>query len=189
MSESKITYVTVSVTVGILAVQIETVITLTVGMVIVSVTGGRVGGVIVTGAAVGSVRVTVTVELVGVSVGAWTQGAKVEKKWLGCEKRLWWDMYIHLSKLHTKRIEETSNVLTEVWLRLWLWTCWKQPGWRGEWASCWGENDWPRSVWWSVLDLRCERDGSVLLESRRTGMLPLCCFSSLSSEYFTHDKI
>ena len=70
MSESKITYVTVSVTVGILAVQIETVITLTVGMVIVSVTGGRVGGVIVTGAAVGSVRVTVTVELVGVSVGA-----------------------------------------------------------------------------------------------------------------------
>lgn len=65
--ESGGAYVTVSVTVGILAVQIETGTTLTVGTVIVSVTGGRVGGVIVTGAAVGSVRVTVTVELVRVS--------------------------------------------------------------------------------------------------------------------------
>lgn len=51
-----------------LAVHIETVMTLTVGMVIVAVTGGRVGGVIVTGAAVGSVRVTVTVELRRVSL-------------------------------------------------------------------------------------------------------------------------
>ena len=41
--------------------------TLTVGTVTVAVTGGRVGGEMVTGAGVGGVTVTVTVELLGVS--------------------------------------------------------------------------------------------------------------------------
>ena len=44
-------------------VQIETVMTLIVGMVTVAVTGGRVGGLMVTGGRVGGVTVTVTVEL------------------------------------------------------------------------------------------------------------------------------
>lgn len=51
-----------------LAVHTETVITLTVGIVTVAVTGGRVGGVTVIGAAVDSVTVTVTVELFGVNM-------------------------------------------------------------------------------------------------------------------------
>ena len=57
------TYMIVSVALGRVAVQMETVMTLTVGTVTVAVTGGRVGGDTVTGGRVGGVTVTVTVDL------------------------------------------------------------------------------------------------------------------------------
>ena len=72
----RLTHVIVSVTVGMLGVHIEMVIRLTVGIVIVAVTGGRVGGVIVIGATVGSVTVTVTVGLFGVNMVLKSVGLK-----------------------------------------------------------------------------------------------------------------
>ena len=70
----------VSVTVAMVGVQIETVMTLTVGTVTVAVTGGRVGGLTVTGGRGGGVKVTVTVELVYISVVIyWKEG----KRWGG----------------------------------------------------------------------------------------------------------
>ena len=75
----------VSVTVAMVGVQIETVMTLIVGTVIVAVTGGRVGGMIVTGGRVGGVTVTVTVDLVQLSVGnLGTEGkkqVKLKRRW------------------------------------------------------------------------------------------------------------
>ena len=55
---------TVSVALGRVTVHRLTVITLTVGTVAVTVTGGRVGALTVTVGAAGGVTVTVTVELV-----------------------------------------------------------------------------------------------------------------------------
>lgn len=49
-------------------VQIETVITLSVGIVTVAVIGGRVGGLIVTGGRVGGVTVTVMVWLLNLAL-------------------------------------------------------------------------------------------------------------------------
>ena len=66
----------VSVTVAMVGVQIETVMTLTFGTVTVAVTGGRVGGLTVTGGRGGGVKVTVTVELVQVSVIDFLERAK-----------------------------------------------------------------------------------------------------------------
>lgn len=82
---NRTTHVTVSVTVGMVAVQNVTVtvggvivgtvavqkvtvITLTVGIVTVAVAGGRAGGEMVTGGKVGGVTVTVTVELLAISM-------------------------------------------------------------------------------------------------------------------------
>ena len=58
----------VSVTVALFGGQRETGITLRVGTVTVGLTGGRVGGRIVRGERGGGVKVTVTVELVHISI-------------------------------------------------------------------------------------------------------------------------
>ena len=76
----------VSVTVAMLGVQIETVMTLMVGTVTVAVTGGTVGGLIVTGGRVGGVTVTVTVELVYVRVVDLGKEEKRYEGWIDIEE-------------------------------------------------------------------------------------------------------
>lgn len=100
----------VSVTVARVGVHTETVMTLTVGMVTVAVTGGRVGGEIVTGEGVGGVTVTVTVELLEVRISPLKQIAWIRKVCLGCEIGLW-ESHCAL-KLWRER-KQTLDVLTE----------------------------------------------------------------------------